>query len=330
MATLRSGLIMHKTLKNTPLSIRIHCIDADVPWIALGTAELEMEKKPNALTLNQVVTSAIQRGIRVIDTASNYYEGQAEHCIGKALADWAKNNHKDKIYVFSKVGQLTNSEMNDNTACGRGIQGEHWCFDADYVEMCIKRSISRLCVSQLDGVYLHNPEDSANGELAMDIIKRLAPLFESLCAKGLIKYWGVASWSGFYRYADDPRSIQLAEIDRFLSSNYKAHHFKLIQSPMGLWNLDTFLTPFQITFDKELTSMTLLETVNTLGLDLFLSSPFNGGHYMPSKVDSILSPAQNNLIESKASAPLALRVLGMRSDKSLTEASALFKVQYAR
>jgi predicted aldo/keto reductase-like oxidoreductase len=317
---------MRKTLENTPPSIRIHCIDADVPWIALGTAELEMEQKPNALTLNQVINSAIQKGIRVIDTASNYYEGQAEHFIGKALADRAKNNHKDKIYVFTKVGQLTNSEMNENTACSREIQGEHWCFDADYIEMSIKRSISRLCVSQLDGVYLHNPEDSVNSESPMDIIKRLAPLFESLCAKGLIKYWGVASWSGFYRYADDPGSIQLAEIDRFFSSNYKTHHFKLIQSPMGLWNLDTFLTKFQITFDKEITSMTLLESVNTFDLDLCLSSPFYGGHYIPTKVDSILSPAQKNLLESRINAPLALRVIGMRSDKSLTEALALFKV----
>lgn len=317
---------MRKTLKNTPPLIRIHCIDADVPWIVLGTAELEIEQKPNALTLNQVLTSAIQKGIRVIDTASNYYESQAEHCIGKVLADWAKNNHKDKIYVFTKVGQLTNSEMYDNTACGRGIQGEHWCFDADYIEMSINRSISRLCMSQLDGVYLHNPEDSVNSESAMDIIKRLAPLFESLCVKGLIKYWGVASWSGFYRYADDPGSIQLAEIDRFLSSNYKTHHFKLIQSPMGLWNLDTFLTKFQITFDKEITSMTLLESVNTFDLDLCLSSPFYGGHYIPTKVDSILSPAQKNLLESRINAPLALRVIGMRSDKSLTEALALFKV----
>ena len=301
MATLRSGLIMRKALKNTPPSIRIHCIDADVPWIVLGTAELEMEQKPNALTLNQVITSAIQNGIQVIDTASNYYEGQAELVIGKTLADLAKSLHTDNIYVFTKVGQLTNKEMNDNAACGRGIQGEHWCFDADYVEMSIKRSISRLRVSQLDGVYLHNPEDSANSESSMAIIKRLAPLFESLYVKGLIKYWGVASWSGFYRYADDPGSIQLAEIDRFLSSNYKSHHFKLIQSPMGLWNLDTFLTKFQITFDKEITSMTLLESVNTLGMDLFLSSPYYGGHYLaPTKVDSILSPAQNNLLECQS------------------------------
>ena len=47
----------------------------NVPWIALGTAEVESERPCSEEELMEVIYTSFERGIRVVDTASNYYAG---------------------------------------------------------------------------------------------------------------------------------------------------------------------------------------------------------------------------------------------------------------
>ena len=128
-------------------------LNMNVPWIALGTAEVESERPCSEEELMEVIYTSFERGIRVVDTASNYYSGKAEECIGRVISSLNRRARSQEIIVFTKAGQLTNDEMQERDSCGKGIESQYWCFEPDYLEISIKSSHERLGLKQLDCVF---------------------------------------------------------------------------------------------------------------------------------------------------------------------------------
>ena len=310
-------------------STHLKSLNMSVPWIALGTAEVESVRPCSEEELTEVIYTSFERGIRVVDTASNYYAGKAEECIGRVISSLNRRGRSRDIIVFTKAGQLTNDEMQERDLCGKGIESQYCCFEPDYLEMSIKRSQERLGLKQLDCVFLHNPEDGQSDDKTKvtDVLLDAIPVFEKLCSEGVLKCWGIASWSGFYRKYGDPKSIQLMEICQYLDREYKEHHFAAIQCPFGMWNWEEFNRNSQFGIAGSSGNVSVKKATEVLGLDLLINSPFCGGVHLPTSSieNSTISAAQHELTEIHSLLPQTIRVIGMRSSRSLMEAVCLLE-----
>ena len=305
--------------------VRLDWLDASAPWIGIGTAEIDKAEFPRD-SLEEVLRAAIRWGIRVIDTAPNYYGGLAESCIGRVIA--GAEAAKCEVYVLTKAGQLTDSEMRDRADRGLAPPGQHWCFDANFIEMSIARSMRRLGKRHLDCVLLHNPEDGIGPCGRPDqVLAEAVTVLERMCREQTLRGWGIASWSGFFRPPGSAGSIQLGEFCRFLEREYGKHHFVAIELPMGLWNLHEFHAQRQVGWEGNPGHKSVLEAASAHGITLLLNSPFCGAVAIPrgSSVDSRLTAAQHALLKTRAYAPSSLRIVGMRSLRSVRDTVALLE-----
>jgi len=319
---------MKNKLDSVIQTVHLKNLNINVPWIALGTAEIETGKHYSEKELMGVIHTSLERGIRVVDTASNYYSGKAEECIGKVISGMNLNLRNSGIVVFTKAGQLTYDEMKELTSCANGEQSKYWCFDPDYLEMSIRRSLDRLGLDQLDCVFIHNPEDVLGDvKIVSDVLYNAIPVFEKLCSEEVIKFWGIASWSGFFSSFGNPGCIQLMEIYEHLEREYKQHHFAAIQCPFGKWNTSLLNENSQNVTGGSSEYISVKETAELLSIDLLINSPFCGGAHLPDNSHPKLkfSAAQRELVELHSILPQTLQVLGMRSSESLQEAVNLLE-----
>ena len=319
---------MKKKLAPVIQTVHLKNLNINVPWIALGTAEIETGRHYTEKELMEVIYTSLERGIRVVDTASNYYSGKAEECIGKVISGMNLNLRNNGIVVFTKAGQLTNEEMQELTSCAKGAESKHWCFEPDYLEMSIRRSLDRLELNKLDCVFIHNPEDVlGEAKIVSDVLYNAIPVFEKLCSEGVIKFWGIASWSGFFRSFGNPGCIQLMEICEYLEREYKQHHFAAIQCPFGMWNTTMFNENAQSVIGGSSEYVSVKEAAEILGLDLIINSPFCGGAHLPSNSSpkAKISTAQLELMELHSILPQSIQIVGMRSSRSLQEAVSLLE-----
>lgn len=110
---------------------------------------------------------AIDRGIRLFDTADIYGDGRAEGFIGDVVPD------RSEFLVITKVGYV--SEL-----------GGGQCFSSDYIRRAVKNSTNRLNRRRLDVLLLHSPPESVlrSGEAFEE--------FDRLLEEGAIAHAGVS------------------------------------------------------------------------------------------------------------------------------------------
>lgn len=140
--------------------------------LCLGTAQFGMDYgvqgnlKLNKIQICELLDKALENGIMVFDTATEY--GSAEAVLGEYVS---RNNHKYTCNIISKLPP-------------KAFVG---VAEKDYVEVMDKsasESMKRLNCEKLDGYLFHNSRDVFNK-------KRLRALY-SLKTKGTIKNTGVS------------------------------------------------------------------------------------------------------------------------------------------
>lgn len=124
--------------------------------LALGTAQFGLTYgvankigKPNSLEVNNILTFALQHGIKVIDTAINY--GNSESVLGQ-----------NKIHDFDIITKLP------------GLPED--CLNIDlWVQRQVSSSFSRLGVKSIYGLLLHKPEQllSSKGKQLFRALEKL-------------------------------------------------------------------------------------------------------------------------------------------------------------
>ena len=72
---------MGKIIQSVFQSTHLMYLNLNVPWIALGTAEVESVRPCSEEELMEVVYTSFEQGIRVVDTASNYYAGKLRNVL---------------------------------------------------------------------------------------------------------------------------------------------------------------------------------------------------------------------------------------------------------
>jgi aryl-alcohol dehydrogenase-like predicted oxidoreductase len=145
-------------------------IPGQPPALALGT--MNFGKRTPADESQRIVRRALERGIRVFDTANAYNGGEAERILGRALgAD------RDRVVVATKVG------------FGR-VGGTPEGLSPEAIERALAGSLERLGTDHTDLYYLHVPDRATPIERTLDSMKGHVDA-------GRVRAWGVSNYASW-------------------------------------------------------------------------------------------------------------------------------------
>ncbi|GJM39834.1 MAG: aldo/keto reductase [Ardenticatenaceae bacterium] len=239
----------HKHSSNT----NVPNLNWRISQIGFGGYRVTTEQKNHAQALRQ----AVQSGINLIDTSSNYGDGGSERLIGRVLAELIDSGElqREQVVVVSKVGYLQG--FNYALAQQRKQEGRPFpnlvkyaegldhCIHPDFLEDQLTRSLQRLDLETVDVYLLHNPEYYLNWakqrplplhEARQTYYQRIRLAFEYLeqaVADGRIQSYGISSNTfpvpnSSYTFTDLSRIWQIAQE---INPN---NHFRWVQLPMNL------------------------------------------------------------------------------------------------
>ena len=201
---------------------------------------------------------AIESGITMIDTSSNYMDGSAERAIALAFQSFDEDI-RNEIEVVSKVGYIQNENMarHKEHPFDEVVEYNESCFHSisqTFIEDQLSHSLKRLEMDTLDCYLLHNPEyyllDAINRGIEKDdrldeMYKRLYDAFMTLeleVKNKRIKSYGISSNSFSKLRSDDEflpydDLLTLAE-DAAQEIGNEKHSFTTIQLPINLLERD--------------------------------------------------------------------------------------------
>ncbi|MCX5720641.1 MAG: DUF255 domain-containing protein [Nitrospirae bacterium] len=215
---------------------------------------------------------ALREGVNLIDTSTNYMDGDSERLVGSVLGELIQSGElaRDEVIVVTKIGYVQGQNLKQAEAreqaghpypemvkYGEGI----WhCFHQEYLADQLTLSLDRLGLATLDVCLLHNPEyflseaaHHAGGDLMATrevFYRRLEQaftFFESQVAAGRIRHYGVSSNT----VTEDSSNAEATSLSRMCeaakaaaaSQGMDRHHFAVLQCPMNLYEAGALLTP---------------------------------------------------------------------------------------
>ncbi|GAA3630052.1 aldo/keto reductase [Flavivirga jejuensis] len=193
---------------------------------------------------NQALQYAIDNGCNLIDTSSNYTNGESEMLIGDVISERRKH-----LFVITKAGYIrSNNEDIDQVSKRLKIPKEEifqtsdnsfHSFGAEFLENEIKTSLKRLKTSYIDGFLLHNPEYyfnqnkiSISDNRFYELIRKVFVFLETQVKKGKIRYYGISS--NMFQLPNNDNGINLLKIIKIAQNISETNHFKFIQFPLNL------------------------------------------------------------------------------------------------
>lgn len=214
---------------------------------------------------------ALQTSCNLIDTSTNYMDGDSERLVGSVLAELAESGEirRDEIIVISKIGYVQGQNLKiaearekagrpypDLVKYGDGI----WhCIHPEFLADQLRLSLDRLGLTTLDVCLLHNPEyflseaihrgDTDREKLRAAFyarIERAFAYFEAQILEGRLRYYGVSSNTVASPH-DDPEATSLARMIQAAHAAAQSvgsadHHFQVLQCPMNLFESGPALT----------------------------------------------------------------------------------------
>ena len=237
------------------------------------------------------LTYALERGIRIIDTAPNYRAGRSERVTGRVLRNLSSNLKRDNLAIFSKVGFIADNNREHAVDTAESIialglaredeivKREH-CLSAGYVRWRIQSSIEALQTPYLDILWIHNPETQLQQIAPQQLDERLREVMkvlEEFVSEGKIRAYGISAWSAFSCPPSSPYYLSLGRlIDMAESTIGLRHHFRAVMAPWNLWN--TGFSEMNTQHDGR-SWVSGIQRARQLGLDVYLYAPFaQGGH----------------------------------------------------
>lgn len=238
--------------------------------------------------------TALEAGITLIDTSSNYSDGASEELIGRVISAGTGPRR-----IITKVGYVQ-GQLLDQLKAMEAMSMEPpdivkfgetlWhCIHPDFIEIVVEASLGRLFQagrSDSDApeliVLLHNPEyflqhahqqgtDITTARHYLDHRLRMAfGYLEGLARRGRITAYGVSS-NTFGSPADAPDRVSLEDCVRAAHDAIDGrHHFRVAEMPMNL------VEHFPATvLNQDAGRCTTLERAMELGIDVVINRPLN-------------------------------------------------------
>ena len=258
----------------------------------------------------EALKKALREGANLIDTSTNYMDGDSERLVGSVLRESIKGGElaREEVIVVSKIGYVQGENLKQAEAreqAGRPYpdmvkygEGIWHCIHPEYLADQLTLSLDRLGLATLDVCLLHNPEyflseaaHHAAGDLAATrdaFYRRIVQaftFFESQVTAGRISYYGVSSNT----VTADPSDAEATSLSRLCdtaraaaaSQGLARHHFAVLQCPMNLYEAGALVTPNTGTDQHE----TVLEVARREGMAVLVNRPLNA---MPTKKSGVL------------------------------------------
>ncbi|MCS6296422.1 MAG: DUF255 domain-containing protein [Nitrospira sp.] len=215
----------------------------------------------------EALRTALRRGCNLIDTSTNYMDGESEQLVGSVLRDMTRAGDlaREDVIVVSKIGYVQGQNLTQAQAREKSGKpypdmvkygDDIWhCIHPDFLADQLTLSLDRLGLATLDVCLLHNPEyflSHANrlggnerrdlSELRKEFYARLQRAFEYLETQvyaGRLRGYGVSSNTATSA-SDDPGATSLSQmIDAAKSAassvGASSHHFHVLQCPMNVY-----------------------------------------------------------------------------------------------
>ncbi|RBL89295.1 aldo/keto reductase [Chitinophaga flava] len=209
--------------------------------VGLGMYRMSLRVPEHAATLQY----ALDNGCNLLDTASNYENGDSEKLIGKVL----QQSDHDNTFIVTKAGYISNDNLvalKELHKSGRGLDdlvvlNEHFCHSVhpEYLAFQMDISMQRLGRNVIDGFLLHSPEyffEQQQVEPTADEyyrrIKKAFEFLETQVAAGRIRYYGVSS--NTMSVTDSFKSTNLYQLIKIAEEVSSTHHFRLAQFPYNI------------------------------------------------------------------------------------------------
>ncbi len=248
----------------------------------------------------EALRNALLEGINVIDTSTNYMDGDSERLVGAVVRETVERGdlRRDEVVVISKIGYVQGDNLkaaNARERSGRPYpdmvkygDGVWHCIHPEFLEDQLTASLDRLQLTTLDVCLLHNPEymlaeAARRGELDLhksrtlfyERLEHAFAFFETQIAAGRMQYYGVSS-NTVTAAPDHPEATSLALMVSAAqrasqSVGTRAHHFAIIQCPMNLLESGAVLTPNTGEADRE----TLVEWAAHAQVAVVVNRPLN-------------------------------------------------------
>ncbi|MBH0189579.1 MAG: hypothetical protein HP493_12300 [Nitrospira sp.] len=253
---------------------------------------------------------ALQASCNVLDTSTNYMDGDSERAVGTVLAELIASGElrREEVVVVSKIGYVQGENLKlaearehsgrpypDMVKYGDGI----WhCIHPEFLADQLALSLDRLGLLTLDVCLLHNPEyflseamhrgEQDLAALRAQFYSRLEQAFtycESQVAAGRLQYYGVSS-NTVTAPAERAEATSLAAMvdaahAAAKSAGLDTHHFRFLQLPMNLFESGAALTANTGAAGRQ----TVLEYAQQAGVAVLVNRSLNA---MPSPRSGIV------------------------------------------
>lgn len=292
------------------------------------------------------VREAINSGVNVIDTASNYRCQRSERAVGQAVVEAiaAGEVRRDELIVCTKGGYVAldgepppsreaYEKWLDETLFAPGVltpddlvRGGHSLTPA-FLAHQLAQSRSNLGLHAIDVYYLHNPEEQL---LALDRaafrgrIQDAFALLEERALAGEIAGYGCATWLGLRVPPEHKQHLSLADLVTVARDvGGTAHHFRAVQLPIGLAMPEAAR---QLTQPLGRRLVPLLDAADALGLGVVASAPLMQGRLtegLPPEMHELFpwctTDAQRALRFASSLPGVATVLAGMRHQEHVRE-----------
>jgi aryl-alcohol dehydrogenase-like predicted oxidoreductase len=273
--------------------------------LGIGTYLGPMDAATDA-NYEAAIRAAIAGGINVIDTARNYRGERSEQAIGRAIT----GANRDELVLCTKAGYFVDRR-------GHSL-------DPDFLEDNLRASLVNLGVGQVDIFYLHNPET----QLGENFYLQMRAAFErceALAARGLLRFYGAATWDGFRAESNFISLHRLVAIAREIAG--RQHRFRFVQLPFNLAMLEAFNQR------RQEGGTSLLQAAAELGVSVIGSATVYQGRLtkgLPEKLmaqfPGLSTDAQRAIQFSRSTPGISVSLVGMSSTAHVAENLAIKNV----
>jgi aryl-alcohol dehydrogenase-like predicted oxidoreductase len=144
------------------------------PLVSLGT--MNFGRRTPAAEARAIIDRAIERGVRLLDTANIYNGGESERIVGQAIA-----GRRDQVLVATKVGL-------DRRGDRRGKKPEG--LSRASVLAALDASLQRLGTDHVDLYYLHAPDPETPLDETIEVVAELL-------RSGKIRHLGLSNFASW-------------------------------------------------------------------------------------------------------------------------------------
>lgn len=236
--------------------------------VAFGGYRISVKSK----THYDALLAALKAGCGLIDTSSNYTNGDSEKLIGKVLKEHPEYNP----LIVSKAGYIQGDNLNDLVTEEELVEihaGLKHSIHPKFLEDQISKSLKRLERNKIDIFLLHNPEyyfetENANVDEFYNRIEKALIYLSEEVKKGRIGSYGISS-NSFILPHNAKNFVDFDRILELVSKNKLKSEFTHIQFPMNLIEIGAL--------EKlgEYGDLSLLETAQLNGIKTIINRPLN-------------------------------------------------------